>query len=260
MSLFVPWRPHWHRAISWMASTTKRVRFAIAATTLGVLALVIVLLLGRGGAPTRSTTAGPAATDDPAGGVGTSSKGPRPILAPRKGTGAHSLAGWVRGSDGETIAMAQITATMELGPGVDGMAPNQPEAAVIVANSGADGSFLLEGLDPGRYRLSIEGQGLVTAELRFVDAPGVGLVILVSREVAVRGRLLGAAAPLSGVRVFLRSEQRRSKGSVRLPTMARLNLPGWPKVDSSSGRRGPGRPRPPNGSSATANKSSRICP
>lgn len=132
------------------------------------------------------------------------SLGPRPTIKAKAGTGPHTLKGWVRGADNQSIVGAQVTSTLELGPGVAGIAP--AGATAIVAVSAVDGVFELKGLEAGRHRLRIEGPGLVSAELRFVEAPRDGLVVVVSRQVSVVGSVVGAKGDPSDVRVFLSSE------------------------------------------------------
>lgn len=188
-----------------MTTSSKRTRLGLAAVAVAILLAVLAIVLSRPGKGPVAQEPGPTAPH--AGGdAGSTSPRNRPVLTPVKGTGAHSLTGWVRGGDGGNVAGAQVTATLELGPGVDGIVPSGPNAKVVMAISESDGAFHLEGLDPGRYRLRIEREGLVTAELRFVDAPGDGLVILVSHEVSVVGKVVAATGDVAAVRVFLKSE------------------------------------------------------
>ena len=168
--------------------------------------------------------------------------GSRPKLTPVKGTGELSIQGWVRGANQGAIANAQVIATLELGPGVGGVAPIK--ASAVVAVSGADGAFVLEGLEPGRHRLRIEGQGLVTAELRFVEAPGTGLVILVSREVELRGQVAGAEGVVSDVGISLRSETSTQSRQVKAALDGSFEFLGLAEGRYQLWAQGPGQASP----------------
>ena len=186
----------------------------------------------------------------------------RPVLADRPGTGAHSLAGTIVDASGAPVASAQVTAELELGPGVRGMPPGgsgvsptddgdrarlargrHPDAGgldltpVIVAISREDGAFELRGLDPGRYHLRVEGEGIVTAEVRFVDVPSSHpasraqrrhwwgrppnppasqIRLVVAREVALVGRVVDqAGAPVGGIDVRLDSDSGQPQRTAR---------------------------------------------
>ena len=118
---------------------------------------------------------------------------PRPALKPRRGRGSESLAGTVIDAAGAPVAGVAIGAELEQGAG-----------EVVVAESGEDGAFALEGLVAGHYRLQVEGPGVLSAEVRFVQAPAAAVRIAVSREVAVEGRVLapdGRGAPGVAVRL-----------------------------------------------------------
>lgn len=135
----------------------------------------------------------------------------RPALpTDRPGTGAHTLSGGVYDVAGATVAGAVITAEIELGPGTDSLAsePGLSTSPAVVAVSKADGSFALVGLDAGRYRLTIEGEAIFTAEVRFVDVPADGMRLVVARKVDVRGFVVDDATgdPIADIEVRLVAE------------------------------------------------------
>jgi protocatechuate 3,4-dioxygenase beta subunit len=120
---------------------------------------------------------------------------PRPALAPRRGSGDQTLTGTVIDAGGAPVSSVSVSAEPE-----DRAAPVE----VVVAGTGQDGAFTLEGLSAGRFRLRVEGPGVLTAEVRFVEAPASGIRIAVSREVAVEGRVLAPdGRPAAGVEVRL---------------------------------------------------------
>jgi hypothetical protein len=126
-------------------------------------------------------------------------------LVDRPGGGALSLLGSVVDASGAPVSEVSVTAEFELGPGVRSLdtQPGIDLAAVVVAVTSADGAFVLRGLDRGRYRLRVEGDGIVTAEVRFVDVPGEGVRVVVARQVAVHGRVMAESVPARGVEVRL---------------------------------------------------------
>jgi len=163
----------------------------MAAGALGLVIYIVVALLGGsgrhharglrgdgGGAETAATTA---------------RERPRPALAPRRGSGTETLAGTVIDAAGDPVAAVTVTGE-----------PEEESGEVVVAESGADGAFALDGLVARRYRLRVEGQGVLSAEVRFVQAPATAVRIVVSREVAVEGRVLALdGRGASGVEVRL---------------------------------------------------------
>ncbi len=133
----------------------------------------------------------------------------RPVLEPVRGEGPHELSGVVRGADGTPVALASVTALLELGPGVSGTVPMDAGSGglrAVVANTNQAGKFVLQGLVAGRYRLQVESTEILSSEIRFVEAPGAGLQILVSRSVDLRGAVAMGKTPAANVKVFLETE------------------------------------------------------
>jgi protocatechuate 3,4-dioxygenase beta subunit len=79
-----------------------------------------------------------------------------------------------------------------------GIAVSQP--------TGADGRFLIEGLEPGRYRLRVSGKDLLPAEVRFVPVPSDATRIVVARQVAIAGTVTDGGKPAPNVNVGLRGD------------------------------------------------------
>ena len=185
-----------------------------------VLVIVAIVGLATGDAeapgPARGATAGGAAGDGEA-------PPPREI---REGSGPHELTGTVTDASGKAVASAWVTAVLELGPGVKGRAPGRGKKAKravesvgegerdrdtgtgsdvgsVIGRSDDAGHFVLKGMEPGRHRLRVEGEGLLTAEVRFVDVPGQEVRILIARRAEVRGSVLDSGKPVAGATVSL---------------------------------------------------------
>jgi protocatechuate 3,4-dioxygenase beta subunit len=186
--------------------TVERAMAAVAAAVAAVVVYLLIALAGGGddGAPAPRDAAGRAATR--AGGGSRPDDPARPALEPRKGSGAASITGSVTDAGGQPVTGVWVTAELEEPVGGAAAPPDGglDLDAVVVAETGAEGAFALEGAFPGRHRLRVEGPGILTAEVRFVDAPGEAVRILVSREVQVKGVVIDAdGAPAPGVTVRL---------------------------------------------------------
>ena len=146
-----------------------------------------------------------------------------PDLEERSGKGPHQLGGAVTDASGQPVASAWVVAELELGPGTKGRAPatgggagsnaasgaassaraTAGSSAAVVARSDRAGAFVLKGLEAGRHRLRVEGAGLLTAEVRFVDVPGPVVRIVVARRAEVSGRVTDGGRPVAGAAVQL---------------------------------------------------------
>jgi protocatechuate 3,4-dioxygenase beta subunit len=109
-----------------------------------------------------------------------------------------AVGGRVRGDGGAGLANVQVSAVRET-------PPFAPEART---RTGSDGGYLLEGLLPGRYRLSARaegyGSGRATAQLRDADLSSVD--IMLPAAIAVNGRVVAPdGRPVEGARVQARS-------------------------------------------------------
>jgi protocatechuate 3,4-dioxygenase beta subunit len=131
---------------------------------------------------------------------------PRPNLAvaARPGTGSITLPGDVVDAAGQPVQNAAITAELELGPGLSVATPGFEATPAVVASTDEKGAFALVGLEPGRYRLRVEGQGIFTAEVRFFEVPAESVRLVVTREVAIAGSVVDpAGGPVDAVPVTL---------------------------------------------------------
>uniref|UniRef100_UPI003D0A9EE4 carboxypeptidase regulatory-like domain-containing protein n=1 Tax=Haliangium sp. TaxID=2663208 RepID=UPI003D0A9EE4 len=126
----------------------------------------------------------------------------RALLAPparpglptaQSGTGTFSLVGEVVDTGGGAVAEAVVTSIIELGPGLEVAGPSLDTSPAVVAIADADGTFTLEGLEVGRHRLRVEGDGFFTAEVRFFEVPADSVRLVVARRVAVRGQVVDPA-------------------------------------------------------------------
>jgi protocatechuate 3,4-dioxygenase beta subunit len=128
-------------------------------------------------------------------------------VAARPGPGSITLPGDVVDAAGEPVPGAAVTAELELGPGLSVAAPGLDAAPAVVASTGEQGAFALVGLEPGRYRLRVEGEGIFTAEVRFFEVPAESVRLVVAREVAIAGSVVDpAGGPVADVPVTLLRE------------------------------------------------------
>jgi len=160
------------------------------------IAAVVMCVATRPSAPARARLLGDA-------GAGAAVAGPG---VARPGRGSETLAGTVVDASGTAVGDVAITATLELGPGDQSRAPAAGAADEVVAYAGADGVFELQGLEPGRHRLRVEGGDIFTAEVRFVPVPSDGVRIAVARRVEVVGTVLDGGRPVPGAHVTIDGE------------------------------------------------------
>jgi protocatechuate 3,4-dioxygenase beta subunit len=177
-----------------------KARAAAALAVAAAVALAAWLVLARrarGPAPAR---AHPGASDARRG-AATTGIAPAAVVSLDAGTGpapaapaaadvGPALAGKVVGLDGTAVADARVIARIEggllLGP--------------IAATTQPDGGFRLR-LLRGVYRLRVEGEGIVPAELRHVTAPAAGLAVVVARRVGIGGRVRDLGFPAAGAKI-----------------------------------------------------------
>jgi hypothetical protein len=185
------------------------IEWSLAAVAGAGVMLVVFAIVGLATGDTEAPRGGgprAGAVDDP------EAPPPREI---REGTGPHELTGTVTDASGKPVGSAWVTGVLELGPGIKGKAPGQgkrgpgtdtgtgSDTEAVIGRSDDAGRFVLKGVAPGRHRLRVEGEGLLTAEVRFVDVPGQAVRILIARKAEVRGRVIESGRPVPGAVVRL---------------------------------------------------------
>jgi hypothetical protein len=88
----------------------------------------------------------------------------------------------------------------------DAAAPHSDAGIATGTPSGADGRFLVAGLEPGRYRLRVSGTGLLAAELRMVAVPSDDVRVVVARQVSIEGTVTDGGKPVVNANVGIRGE------------------------------------------------------
>jgi protocatechuate 3,4-dioxygenase beta subunit len=104
--------------------------------------------------------------------------------------GPAALHGTVVDASAQPIAGVQIT-----------VAPEKGSDPAREGETSKDGSFAIEGLAVGVYRVTVEGAAVVAAEVRRVDVPGEALTIMVARRVLIEGVVTDENAPAVGASV-----------------------------------------------------------
>ncbi|MBL0213172.1 MAG: carboxypeptidase regulatory-like domain-containing protein [Myxococcales bacterium] len=202
----------------------RGVRIAVLA---GVAVLVIVgaVLVAKG----RHRAATAVVADDKHDGGGAAIRAPEgPGLPGLPATGVR-LTGFVIDGAGLPVAGAEVSAELEKGAADRALAPvprgldagvstpvdaaaadaagTSIKATVLVATpTGIDGRFVVEGLDPGRYRVRVIGAGLLPAEVRYVPVPSDATRIIVSRQVGIEGVVTDGGKPAANVNVAVRGD------------------------------------------------------
>ncbi len=129
------------------------------------------------------------------------------LPSPTRGTGSERLVGIVVDGAGDPVGAIAVTAVLELPAGDRALAdPDAGVGSAVVAITGGDGRFALEGLVPGRHHLTLDGTSVFTAEVRFVPVPSDELRLVVARRVSVVGEVLDQGRPVAGATVALDSD------------------------------------------------------
>lgn len=115
--------------------------------------------------------------------------------------------------DGANIPVAGATLVAEAEAGGPDRAPATVDAGVLrdagvaaPVTSGADGRFLIAGIDPGRYRIRVTGTGLLAAEVRMVAVPSDVMRIVVARQVTIAGTVTDGGKPVANAAVGIRGD------------------------------------------------------
>lgn len=190
-----------------MRRSLRRSRFALI--PLAVVGLT-AYWLGRAG-PSKPSV--PVATGDARTAIGAHG------ATPARPDGA-GLTGTVVDGMGLAVAGVRIAVALEAS------SPAKAAKAVETATS-ADGRFALRGLPSGRYRISVSGAGLLSAELRYVAVPGDDARIVVFRRVAIDGTVTDGARLVGGATVAVLGDvlggvlevRADPKGAFRIPTL-----------------------------------------
>ncbi|HEY5920704.1 MAG TPA: carboxypeptidase-like regulatory domain-containing protein [Kofleriaceae bacterium] len=192
-----------------------RKRIAILAAIAAVVATAIVLIAMRVGPPKGVALV-------TRGDGGASVRAPKPPQLPDPGT---RIMGVVIDGAGIPVAGALVSAEPEVGvvdraiggasAGDAGVARDAGATAAgttadagVTAGTptGADGRFVIGGLEPGRYRVRVSGTGLLAAELRMVAVPADDTRIVVARQVSIDGVVTDGGKPVVGANVGIRGD------------------------------------------------------
>ena len=151
-------------------------------------------------------------------------EGPTLPGTPRTGV---RLTGFVIDGAGLPVVGAEVSAEIEKGAADRALAPTAqavdagvstpldagsgsgsaaPAKVAVAAPTGIDGRFVVEGLDPGRYRVRVVGTGLLPAEVRFVPVPSDATRIIVSRQVTIEGVVTDGGKPAANITVGVRGD------------------------------------------------------
>jgi hypothetical protein len=155
--------------------------------------------------------------------------------------GIH-LGGFVVDGAGLPVAGAEISAEPEHGApdralasaldaGIrNAGAPSDAGATVVVAAAtGPDGRFMLDGIEPGRYRLRVTGPGLLAAEVRYVPVPSDAVRIVVARQVTIEGTVTDGGKPVASAQVGIRGDAIGGTIETKTDLLGAFRMPSLPE-------------------------------
>ncbi len=196
------------------ALPARSLRLPILGAIAIVVILAVVVLVARGRRPRD-----PGSAPEPTGSGAAPISAPGGPSLPGAPTSGVRLTGFVIDGAGLPVVGAEVSAEIEKGAAERAPAPAASDAGVpaidagsaapkiaVAAATGIDGRFVVEGLDPGRYRVRVIGTGLLPAEVRFVPVPSDATRIIVSRQVAIEGVVTDGGKPAANVNVGVRGD------------------------------------------------------
>jgi len=154
------------------------------------------------------------------------------------------ITGFVVDGAGLPVSGAVVAAELEKGgadralaPAPKVVSPARPfppilpvvDAPVLAAPTGADGHFVVEGLVPGRFKLSVTGPGLLAAEVRFVPVPSDEARIVVARQIAIAGTVTDGGKPVALATVGIRGDAIGGALEVKTDTRGAFAVPNLPE-------------------------------
>ena len=184
-----------------------------------VVILAVVVLVARGRRHREVAT-----TPEVGSGSSAAIRAPEGPALPDLPTTGVRLTGFVIDGAGLPVVGAEVSAELEKGAADRALAPTPtldagvstpmdaatgttaPAKVAVAAATGIDGRFVVESLDPGRYRVRVVGTGLLPAEVRFVPVPSDATRIVVSRQVAIEGVVSDGGKPAANVTVGVRGD------------------------------------------------------
>ncbi len=131
------------------------------------------------------------------------------------------LTGFVIDGAGIPVPGAEVSAELENGTPDRALAPlprsidagvssavdaGSMPVVTVAAPTGLDGRFVVEVLEPGRYRIRVIGTGLLPAEVRYVPVPSDATRIIVSRHVGIEGLVTDGGKPAANVNIAVRGD------------------------------------------------------
>jgi hypothetical protein len=155
------------------------------------------------------------------------------------------ITGFVVDGAGMPVSGATVSAELEKGASDRALAPHarsgsgsatRPGSGSGVGTdaersdpTGADGHFIVEGLVPGRYKLSVTGVGLLAAEVRFVPVPSDEARIVVARQIGIDGTVTDGGKPVASAMVGIRGDAIGGALEVKTDTLGAFHVPNLPE-------------------------------